>query len=163
MTLILLNKMTEEKIQEKYYKNYLSENVRPFGEDKLPLINKSKPYLERLIKKYFPSDTQANVLDLACGYGALLYIAKQQGYQNLSGVDSSELQVQSAHQLGLSMVKLDDVFVALKELPESSQDVVVSMNFVEHLKKNKIVELAEEVYRVLKQKGKWIIHVPNAE
>jgi len=121
------------------------------------------PYLKRLIREHFPSDKNAAVLDIGCGNGALIYLAAKYGYANITGVDRSPQQVAEADRLGISGVRLGDFMETLKGLPEASLDVVVSFDVIEHLTKEELLLLLDEVYRVLRRGGRWIIHAPNGE
>ena len=43
------------------------------------------PYLRNIIRKYFPRDKHSRILDIGCGYGALLYVAQSEGYDEFAG------------------------------------------------------------------------------
>src|SRR5581483_4964270 len=58
-----------------------------------------------LVRRFFPDDRNAAVLDLGCGNGILLLAARRQGYLRLSGVDGSPEQVAIAHRFGVSEVR----------------------------------------------------------
>src|SRR5215510_12035632 len=50
------------------------------------------PYLMRVIRRHFPAERSARVLEIGCGHGTLLYFARHAGYTQLSGVDTSPEQ-----------------------------------------------------------------------
>jgi SAM-dependent methyltransferase len=52
---------------------------------------------------------------------------------------------------------------ALATTADGSLDVVITFDLIEHFIKTELIELIDEVRRVLKPDGRWIIHVPNAE
>ncbi len=47
----------------------------------------------------------------------------------------------------------------LKNIPDNSFDFVISFQVIEHIKKDK--KFVEEIYRILKNKGKFIVTTPN--
>jgi 2-polyprenyl-3-methyl-5-hydroxy-6-metoxy-1,4-benzoquinol methylase len=121
------------------------------------------PYLRRLIANHFPADRTATCLDLGCGHGALVYAARLLGYTNIVGVDRSPEQVRTARRLGIPGIHEGDLLNTLRGLANASQDVVVAFDVVEHFQKNELVGFVDEVHRVLKPGGKWLLHTPNGE
>lgn len=121
------------------------------------------PYLKSIIRYWIPSNRDIAVLDLACGYGALLYFLSEEGYKNLNGVDISKEQITIAKQLGLKFVSAEDILNVLKKTKNESLDVVIAFDVLEHLSKQEILLVVDEVHRVLKSKGTFIVHVPNGE
>jgi SAM-dependent methyltransferase len=51
----------------------------------------------------------------------------------------------------------------LQRFPDESQDVVIAFDLIEHFTKGELLALVDEVRRVLKPGGRWIIHAPNGE
>lgn len=116
-----------------------------------------------LISKHFPEDRETRGLDLGCGHGVLLYFAQQAGYRQLCGVDASAEQVSLAKQLGVANVSQGDLWDTLQETESASQDLVISFDVIEHLRKEEITTLVDAVHRVLREDGRWLITTPNAE
>lgn len=121
------------------------------------------PIMRHLVRRFFPADRNAAVLDLGCGNGVLLLAARGEGYRNLQGVDGSAEQVAVAHQIGIPEVRQGDLFAELAAAQAASTDVVIAYDVIEHLTKQDLLRVAGEVRRVLKPDGRWIIHAPNAE
>ncbi len=121
------------------------------------------PYLRQMIRRHFPENRDAVILELGCGHGALLYALQQAGYRNARGVDGSPEQIAAAQRLGILGVEEGDVVDSLGATADASLDVVVAFDLIEHFTKNELIPLVDEVHRVLKPGGKWIIHTPNAE
>ncbi len=119
--------------------------------------------LRRLIKKHFPADRTVSVLDLGCGHGALAYFLGQAGYRNVLGVDASPEQVAAAGRLGIAGIQEGDLLETLRNLGSHSQDVIVAFDVIEHFSKDELLPFVDEVLRVLKPGGRWIIHAPNGE
>jgi SAM-dependent methyltransferase len=118
---------------------------------------------EKLIRHHFPPEREIQGIDLGCGFGALLHFAHRAGYRNLRGVDTSREQVELAAELGIEGVSLGDLREALVKLPDASQDLVVTTDVLEHVPKDQLVSLVDEVHRVLRPGARWIIRTPNGE
>lgn len=119
--------------------------------------------LRRMIRKYFPADRMVSVLDLGCGHGALVYFLHQAGYRNVIGVDVSTEQVAEAFRLGIEGIREGDLLEALRNQASHSQDVVIAFDVIEHFSKDELLPFVDEVLRVLKPGGRWLIHAPNGE
>ncbi|MGJ4927614.1 class I SAM-dependent methyltransferase [Bradyrhizobium sp. HKCCYLS2038] len=121
------------------------------------------PIMRDLVRRFFPADRDADILDLGCGNGVLLLAAQDAGYQRLQGVDGSAEQVAIAHRLGMTGVRQGDLFEELARTGDGAIDALVTYDVIEHLTKPQLLQLAQEALRVLKPAGRWIIHAPNAE
>ena len=121
------------------------------------------PYLRKVIRNHFPADLSARIVDLGCGHGALIYLAGKAGYCNIRGVDGSPEQVATAKILGIEGVEQGNVLEVIKKEKDATLDCLLAFDLIEHFNCNELIELVDEVYRVLRPGGSWIIHTPNAE
>lgn len=119
--------------------------------------------LRSLIKRHLPADRTASILDLGCGHGALIYFLRQAGYHNVVGVDVSPEQVAEATRLGIEGIREGNLLETLRNLSDHSQDVVIAFDVIEHFTKDELLSFVDEVLRVLKPGGRWLIHAPNGE
>lgn len=126
-------------------------------------LERRRPYLDRLVRDHFPADRQAAILDLGCGHGAILWAATRAGYTDLQGVDASPEQVAAAQQIGVKGVRLGDLDAALATTPDASQDVVILFDLLHYFTPQRQFDIADQVHRVLRPGGRWIVHVPNGE
>ena len=149
--------------RERIYKHYVSGREQPLAPDTPEGLSPRKAYLLRLIRNYFPKDFDSEILELGCGHGALVYFAILVGYHKVFGVDASQEQVAAAHHLGIGTVRQGDVFEELKSSPDETYGAVIAFDVIEHLNRNELFALVDEVRRVLKKGGRFIVHVPNAE
>lgn len=153
----------ESDYRTRIYNAYLSCTYKPMAPETLADLKPRVPFLRRLVRRHFPPDVNASVLDLGCGHGALIHVAREAGYRNVQGVDGSLEQVLAAERLGIEGVRHADVMEALAGKGNTSLDCVVSFDLIEHFTKDELIFLVDEVHRVLKPAGRWIIHTPNAE
>lgn len=126
-------------------------------------LDASQPALRGVIDQHFPSNRQAVILDIGCGYGLLLHLLRKAGYANLIGVETSAEQVKAAQELGLDCVKQGDLIDFLRSGAKSSFDVIVAFDVLEHLTKDELLDVLELIYSSLKPEGRLILHVPNGE
>ena len=93
------------------------------------------------------------VLEIGCGFGVLL---KKIPSKKKIGIETNDLAIRECRKRGLSVIKAD----AEKGLPfkDSSFDIVIMNELIEHLKKPKFV--LEECFRILAPQGRVIITTP---
>lgn len=126
------------------------------------LLVENYPQYVQWIKKHLPDNKELRIVDLGCGYGALVYCLKELGYHNVVGVDYSSEQVELAHQLGVQEVEQGDIETFLTKV-EGQFDIVFLIDVLEHLTRVELISLLSKIYQLLTNSGKIIIHVPNAE
>jgi 2-polyprenyl-3-methyl-5-hydroxy-6-metoxy-1,4-benzoquinol methylase len=100
--------------------------------------------------------SSGRLLDIGCGIGLLLNVAKSHGYQ-VEGVEISDYAANFARtNLGLDVknCSLQDAHYA-----RSSFDIVVINHVLEHLEDPKTT--LEEIHRILKPNGLLVAGVPN--
>ena len=120
-------------------------------------------FMKHIIFQFFPKDRKSKILDLGCGYGALIYFAKELGYTDIIGIDGSPEQIEASRSLGIDNVELGDLKVYLESIEESTLDCIITFDVLEHFSKDELQPIIDDIYRVLKQGGNWIIHTINAE
>jgi len=149
--------------RNRIYLHYVNSRSEALAPTSLNGLQPRIPYLKRLIRDHFPADHNAAIVDLGCGHGALMHVARQAGYCNIFGIDRSSEQVASARSLGIDGVREGDLTEAISTMPAESSDVVITFDVIEHFRKDELIDFVDQVYRVLRSGGSWIIHIPNAE
>jgi SAM-dependent methyltransferase len=153
----------ENNYRTRIYNAYVTGRHEELAPATLEGLKPRLPYLKKLVQRHFPPDINASIMDLGCGHGALIHVARQIGYCHIRGVDRSPEQVVAAKALGIDDVQHGDAMDALGKEDECSLDCVVFFDLLEHFSKAELIPLVDLVYRVLKPAGRWIIHTPNAE
>lgn len=157
---MVLSVKSPDEFRDLIYRDYNHSRATPVHE----LLMHRAPFLKSVVVRHFPPDRDARVLEIGCGYGALLYFARQAGYRHLRGIDRSPSQVELARGLEMQdVVQLGDAMELLAGEPDGSLDAIVSLDFIEHLRKRELLEFAMQVARTLKPGGRWIINTINAE
>ena len=126
-------------------------------------LDRRWPFLEKLVREHFPADRDAKIIDLGCGHGAIVWAARKLGYRNIEGVDASPEQVAMAAQLKIDGVRQGDLMATLRSTPADSLDAVVLFDLYHYFDPATQLRLADEVRRVLKPGGRFIMHLPNGE
>jgi 2-polyprenyl-3-methyl-5-hydroxy-6-metoxy-1,4-benzoquinol methylase len=143
--------------------DYATKGQKETAAQLLKELRPRLPHLRQTVKRHFPTDHDAAILDLGCGSGELVYVAREMGYNHVRGVDVSFEHVAAARDFGINSIQQADAMEALEKEGGSSLDCVICFDFLEHVAKNKLIPLAGSVHRVLRAEGRWIVHVPNAE
>jgi 2-polyprenyl-3-methyl-5-hydroxy-6-metoxy-1,4-benzoquinol methylase len=106
----------------------------------------------QLISKYFKT---GNILDIGCGTGEFLNTCKNAKWQTI-GIEPDD----DARKMAIQNFDLDVRNESeLKNLPESSFDIISMWHVLEHVPK--LNERVEELKRLIKPNGVIIIAVPN--
>lgn len=113
------------------------------------------------LRGWFPESKSAVIADLACGSGRLLLLLKEMGYRNVTGVDLSPKQVELARQVSPNVVA-GDLLDFLAGRPESF-DLLVAIDFLEHLYKDEVLTFLDQSHRALMPGGRIILQMPNCE
>lgn len=149
--------------RSRIYSNYVNARATTLAPESLNGLSPRAPYIKRLIQRHFPPDHNAKVIDLGCGHGAIIHFAKLAGYNSLRGIDGSPEQVVAARRLGIKEVEEGDLLATLAGAADSSQDCIVTFDVIEHFTREELIGLVDEVRRVLKPGGRWVMHAPNGE
>ena len=149
------------KYRTRIYGRYVEAASARLAPTSLDGLAPRRATLTRLINDHFPTDKDAAILELGCGHGALLYFARQAGYTNVHGVDGSASQVEAARQLGITEVRSGEMLPTLYGMPAACLDAVIAYDVIEHLTRDELIDVTDEILRVLKPGGRWIVHVPN--
>ena len=149
-----------QDIRSRIYGHYVSAGQAGGGE---ALLSSRAASCQAVIAKHFPEKREIQGIDLGCGHGALLHFAQQAGYRQLRGVDASAEQVELAQRLGVANISQGDLWRTLEGIASDSQDLVLSLDVIEHLDKRELLSMVDDVHRILREGGRWIITTPNGE
>ncbi len=149
--------------RSRIYQYYVNARHQSLAPKTIQGLKPRGPMLRKIIRKHFPEDKRASILDLGCGHGAFIHFIREAGFTDVIGVDRSPEQVEEAKRLGIEGVSQGDLMETLSELPSGSKDVIICFDVIEHFNKQEVLPFVDEVHRILCKGGKWIIHTPNGE
>ena len=107
-----------------------------------------------------PTEKEARILDLGCGYGEFLYFLQCHGYTNASGVDLSESELEAGRSLGVLNLQRGDGAAVLAE-SRGEFDFISAIDVLEHVPKNQVVFLLGQIHSALRPGGRFVCQVPN--
>lgn len=117
------------------------------------------------LRVYLPILERANVtqdvLDIGCGRGEWLELLRESGKQG-RGVDHNRIFIHRCQRIGLDVVQRDAI-AYLSELPDASLNAITSFHLVEHLPFKVLMQLLDEMARVLRPGSPLILETPNPE
>lgn len=114
------------------------------------------------VNRYFSNAEMKNkeiCIDLGCGRGEWLKKVQDVGFKAV-GVDINEEMVLVCREQKLEAYK-DDAIHFLQRYDDNSVAMVSAFQVIEHISKADVLELLQEVHRVLKPNGKIILETPN--
>ena len=138
-----------EPVQSRLKKMYDNR----FGED-IEFRNKMYRVLcQDFFQKYIPPDS--SVLDLAAGYCEFI--------NNINAKEKIALDLNpDIKKFAASDVRvIESTSTSMEHNKDNSIDVVFTSNFLEHLERADIIKTVQEVHRILKAGGKFLILQPN--
>jgi O-antigen chain-terminating methyltransferase len=125
----------------------------------------SRAEVKERFRIYLPMLREAavtgDILDVGCGRGEWLELLRDEGVR-ASGVDSNRVMIEQCRRLGLEVSEAG-VLEYLRRLPDASLNAVTGFHIVEHFSFEALLELLDEVRRVLKRGGLVIFETPNPE
>lgn len=119
-------------------------------------------YFKKNYLKYMPKDKNITILDLGCGMGQFLNFCWHEGYKNCTGIDVSRENVNFVKKQHLSNMKVycSSITDFLYD-KEQCFDVIVLNDVIEHLTKEEIFDVMDDVQKALRKDGVFFIKTPN--
>ena len=124
------------------------------------LLSLREPTFRKHYLPLLPVERGARILDLGCGYGEFLYFLQCCGYTNASGIDLSERELEVGRSLGVRNLKYGDAAAVLVKSREEC-DFISAIDLLEHVPKNQMLGLLEQIYSALRPGGRFVCQVPN--
>lgn len=140
----------KEHLEKDYF---LHRNVRPADYQNYQL----PPWIKSEVGAF------ANrILDYGCGFGQNILSLKNEGYQNVFGVDIDAEAIQHCLKARLDV---SEISPATNANPFSCKfDVIILTHVLEHIPKTQVVDFLSNLrMNFLEAKGKLLIAVPNAQ
>ena len=149
-------RINRQTLEEGYIDTYYpSDKVERIHTDSMEWLQMT----ERLSELEKQHQHQGRLLDVGCGIGTFLHLAREQGWESY-GVDPSKSGITFAQEIHKLDVQCGEVFDA--KFPTAHFDAITLYHVLEHIPE--LNPLLSELRRVLKpQTGTLVIEVPNGE
>lgn len=145
---------------EKVWDNYCSTTFGAVNKlDQEEFENTAIGY-NHIYGKLLPTDKMAEILDIGSGAGHFLFYLDKKGYKNYNGIDISSDQVKFIKANITEKVEVADAFDFLNGVKEE-YDVIVGNDFIEHIRKERLIEIVELINNAIKPNGMVILKTPN--
>jgi len=129
--------------------------------EKLALLEQAS--FDRILLPYFPHDSNCNIYEAAVGPGILQSWLKNHGYENVEGSDFAGNEIALAKMFNAKVVVQDSVSDLQTRFSESTFDIIVALDFYEHLPREKFREFLNIALSRLKHGGVLIMRGPNGD
>jgi 2-polyprenyl-3-methyl-5-hydroxy-6-metoxy-1,4-benzoquinol methylase len=150
----------KDDYRKQLYENYARSFKNSSGQFDFNAADKLLPCVNFYLRGWLPENFSSEILDLGCGDGRLIYSLQRLGYNNVSGVDISQSQLDLASQVS-STLDNQDVMEFLQQTTRTF-DLIVAFDLIEHLEKMDLLTFLAECYSVLKPGGRIVFQTPNA-
>lgn len=157
-----MNIINTPDFRKELYKKYVS-TFKKFISNENESIRKTyfKWYRRTYLKEISHLPKSSAIIDIGCGSGIMLEFLKEEGFDNLYGIDISEQQIEIAKNRGLQVEALD--FFSLLKSNSKKFDIVFAMDIIEHLYKEELFDFFIGVDKLLNENGLFFIHTPNGD
>lgn len=116
-------------------------------------------FYRRNYLRFVPNNKDARILAVSCGPGYFINLLKQEGYNNLLGIDSDPEKVRYAKKRGLNCER-EDAFTFLRN-NQKAYDLIFVEQEINHLTKNEILSFLKLCRDNLNNNGILIVHSLN--
>lgn len=119
-----------------------------------------KSYLP-FLKEGVPGQEQSMILDIGCGRGEWLELLRD-AQLNAKGIDLNQIMVDQCREKGLAATEAD-ALAYLMDVGQNSLGAVTAFHLIEHLELGTLVNVINEIMRVLRPGGLVLFETPNPE
>lgn len=143
------------RIKKEYMGEYYKDNYYMIGNDSY----KRKLYQREKLKKLYKFKRDGRILDIGCGDGIFLQLAKQQGWETFGTEISKEAVEYATEVRKVNVINTNDIKMA--KFDECYFDVITLWHVLEHLYNPE--NTLQEIHRILKNDGVLVVALPNIE
>lgn len=160
---ILMGRESAEIYRRRVYRDYVAAVSAPLRPEttRESLTSLDARYRADFLP-WLPADKNARILEVGCGWGSFLSWLGREGYRDAVGIDRSPEVVRRARALGAGEIVETDALAYLAA-HKGEFDCVVTIDVLEHLFKDEIVELLDAIHAALKPGGTILIQTMNAD
>ena len=148
--------------RSRLYEHYIDTHFGSIRSITLEALEESRVFYRAYFGRSLPTNPEAKILDVGCGYGAFLYFLEKEGYRNMQGVDISAEQVDAATNLGIANVYCEDLLRFVQKY-SNEFNCITALDVIEHFPKAEILKVLDAVHGALVPGGTFILQTPNGQ
>ncbi len=142
-------------LYERYFESVRGDRFRLDDE-----LDYAKILFQTFYKPEILGDPSARIMEVGCGFGKVLWAARECGFTNIEGVDISDDQIAFGRStLSLPLEKCDAV--AKLTTLRGELDAVLAIDVLEHCDLEYSISLVRSARDALRSRGVLIAQVPN--
>lgn len=127
-----------------------------------PVLAQIFPVYDRVMGKWLPASRESAIYEAACGPGIFLRWLSREGYRAVHASDFAQSYVELSKLTGYPVV-LGDSIADLDSQPEGCLDVVIAIDFIEHLQRETFQAFLRIAHQKLRPGGCLILRAPNGD
>jgi len=132
-----------------------------FHDDSEKHAEEMADWTKSILEAVVPEDPEAEILDIGCGFGFALRALKKLGFNNITGVESSQNQAKRCLKAGFNVHVTENTIDWLKHNSDKYSFVLL-LDVLEHISVSSQIDFLRAVHGTLKPGGKLFLTVPNA-
>jgi SAM-dependent methyltransferase len=118
--------------------------------------------LPAYLEPELPSEKDAPILDIGCGFGQMLLRIREKGYSNLKGIDIGNESVAFCQKQGLEVEQIETIETYSKN-HQGKYRLILMSHVLEHIPKEETISTLRAIRSMLQPGGAFIVMVPNAQ
>src|SRR6266568_2366300 len=151
---------TKPDYRERLYGSYVQTHMARIRDITLDGVRRDFPILRKTVAPFLPTDKNAKILDIGCGFGSLVLFLRENGCRNVEGIDNSPQMMEVASRLGIDGVSKSDIFSYLEDV-SGRYGMIVALDVIEHFRKDEIFAILDLVHQALRAGGLFLMQTPN--
>jgi 2-polyprenyl-3-methyl-5-hydroxy-6-metoxy-1,4-benzoquinol methylase len=149
--------------KEKIYSQYISlHNEHIYGPSTRERLKTQFPIHDYFMAKLLPLHKDAQILDIGCGDGRLVFWLQEKGFEQAEGIDISPEQVEKGVSMGITSLVVADITEHLTHT-KNQFDLIIAKDVFEHFKRQDFFDTLGLILASLKTGGRLLIQVPNGQ
>lgn len=154
---VVSGELAEGVVDNSVFYHDFEEQFRGTRED---IKERLKIYIP-ILEEYMDEWTNKKFIDIGCGRGEWLDLLKEKKVMEYVGVDLNQIQLNICEEYGHENLVQEDCIKYIKNIEDSSIDVITGFQIIEHLPTESLLLLLRECNRVLKHGGIILFETPN--
>lgn len=143
------------------FQNYITTHFsdRAYLSDERTKIENNT--FDRNLKEVLPENRSVKILEIGFGTGFLIKYLLSNGYKNIHGIELSEEETVFVQKNIYSGVERVDSTEDFLEEHKNEYDLIFMFDVLEHIPKDKVIDLLIQIRQALRNNGFFIARVPN--